>query len=123
MASVREKDLAKEIADKALAEGLRVWLSDDGEGGHGFFSNQEGTRVVSFQNYFGMPRFTGNYGPPTRSAGTGWCIQDDIGSSESLSPLLNAYPPSYCVGWSYFTTVDQHLKVYGKCCRYKEVTK
>jgi hypothetical protein len=121
MSSTYERNIIVEIAKQALIEGLRVFISKDGEGDYGFFTDQEGKRVVTFGCSYLVPRFAGCYEPPSRESGTGWVIMD--GYPETLSRLLNAYPPERAGrGWKYFTTVDKHLKVYGKTSKYREVT-
>lgn len=116
-----KREVALEVARRALAEGLRVFLANDGEGDYGFFTDQEGKRVVSFRVGFGSPSFTGNYGPPSRSSGTGWRIVD--GFPATLASCLDAYPPQWCgTGWRYLTTMAQHLEAYGKSSRYREIT-
>lgn len=41
-------NLLKQLVNKILADGNRVFLSDNGEGTSGFFCNPEGTLVCSF---------------------------------------------------------------------------
>lgn len=114
-----KREVALEVARRALAEGLRVFLADDGKGDYGFFTDQAGTRVVSFQVGAVGPSFHGNYGPPSLEAGTGWQIAD--GTPATLSELLAARPPQWCKGWQYLTTMAQHLQAY-ESSHYREMT-
>jgi hypothetical protein len=116
-----KREVALEVARRALAEGLRVFLSHDGKGDYGFFTDQAGTRVVSFQADEVGPVFYGNYGPPSQESGVGWKITDGIPAT--LSELLTALPPAWCgSGWKYLTTMARHLQAYGEPCRYREMT-
>lgn len=121
MANQPSRKVALEVARRALNEGLRVFLADDGKGDFGFFTDREGDRVVSFQVNAGGPSFYGNYGPPSLESGTGWLIL--AGFPATLSELLTARPPAWCgSGWKHLTTMAQHLQAYGVPCRYREMT-
>lgn len=41
-------NLVIQLIRKAQADGNRVFIAEDGKGDYGIFTNQEGTRVVSF---------------------------------------------------------------------------
>ena len=114
-----KRKVALEVVRRAIAEGLRVFLAHDGKGDYGVFTDQAGTRVVSFQVGVGGPSFYGNYGPPSLAAGTGWKITD--GFPATLSELLAARPPEWCKGWQYLTTLPQHLAAY-ESSHYREMT-
>jgi hypothetical protein len=113
------KEKARKIAKKALNEGLRVWLADDGQGAGGCFCGTDGGRVVSFGVSTAGVRFSGYYGPPSTHSGTGWDITTE--EPETLASLLTARPFRGC-RFQYFTTIDQFMKTYGAICRYREMT-
>ena len=113
---------AQEFAAKVKAWGFRVWIAERGE--YGFISDDTGARVLSF-GFGDGGNLGGNYGPPSRESGTGWSMDlppGELHTADDVRAALYAYPPAFCgKGWKSFTTVDQHLKMYGVSSRYAEV--
>jgi hypothetical protein len=111
-------DWARSI--KAL--GFKVYLAERGT--YGFISDHEGTRVLSFSFNDGGS-LHGNYGPPSYESGTGWRLYTtpwDMKTAEDVKAMLFATPPQYCGrGWKRFTTLNEHLLMYGKSSRYEEI--
>lgn len=106
------------LATRIQAEGLRVFLSEDGT--FGFFTG-DGTSVVSFQLGLGGFSFSTNHkSDQPYKDGTGCQICDtDPGS---YSQMLSARGGYLTQGKTRPTTLDEHLATYGKCCGYHEVT-
>lgn len=125
---------AREFAQFVKGLGFRVFvagsLGGDGPRGYGFITDDKGERVLSFSMEQGL---SGNYGPPSRGAGTGWRIADSVHAikdAEDVRRLLNSHPPDWIKrydgrnadsGWRYFTTLEQHLGQYGSSSKYQEL--
>lgn len=124
---------AREFAQFIKGLGFRAFVAkNDGIRGHGFFTNADGSRVVSFQMDDGS--LGGNYGPPSRTSGTGWRMNEtvwNIKTAGDVQRVLDATPPDWCRraspqargddGWKYMTTLDQHLGMYGRSSGYQEI--
>jgi hypothetical protein len=124
---------AREFAQFIKGLGFRAFVAGtpggDGTRGYGFITDASGERVLSFQ--MGDQSLGGNYGPPSREAGTGWRLPDSIYSlktADDVRAALNAYPEPFCQratdtrgGWKYFTTLEQHLGQYGSSSKYEEI--
>ena len=115
-----KKAWVAETATKIKAAGFRVFLAESGT--YGFFTDETGERVVSFQLDLLQTTFSGNYKTDRpASTGTGWRISDqDTGDYRGM---FAEYPPRWAVGdakWK-FTTLDQHLSMYQSSSHYREV--
>jgi len=101
-------------------ESLRVFLAEKGT--YGFYTDQDGGSMVSFQCDLGEITFSGNYiTSDPRKTGSGW----QMGPIESgnYAMVLKATPPSWAVNGATWrlTTVEEHLKNYQSSSRYTEV--
>lgn len=116
-----KQEAIQKLVNKALAQGLRVFIAERGT--YGFLTNEEGNRVVSFQFDFSAIVFSGNYKTSLpKQTGSGWRITDGE-TVYDYTKLLWAVPPQWAVDsatWKY-TTLDQHLSMYGKSSKYQEV--
>lgn len=123
---------AREFAQFIKGLGFRAFVAaNDGVRGHGFITNAEGSRVVSFQMDDGS--LGGNYGPPSRTCGTGWRMNETVWSLKTpgdVQRVLDASPPDWCrraragerdSGWQYLETLEQHLGMYGSSSKFQEV--
>lgn len=118
MSYERDRKWIKALADEIKRDGLRVFLAESGT--YGFFTNKEGSRVVSFQTEYLHFAFSGNYkAVDGKRSGSGWRITTD--HTGNYSQLLNAYPPSWCGEIKSFTTLDEYLATYQKSSKYKEI--
>lgn len=116
----------KNLAAQIKAAGFRVFLAESGT--HGFYTDAEGTRLVSFQRDLGGFKFSGNYrarnAADGRSVGSGWALGDTYKVSPSgLKAMLDSCPPQWATrGITVdLTTLAQHLKTYQSSSRYTEV--
>ncbi len=120
---------ASEFAQFVRGLGFRVWL--DKTRRYGFISDADESRVLSF-SYSDGGSLGGNYGPATQQCGTGWRHDKspyDLRTAEDVRQALYAMPPRWArdscrssdEGWQSFTTVAQHLAMYGKSSGYTEV--
>ncbi len=109
-----------EIAKDIKSKGYRVFIAERGT--YGFFTDKEGSRIISFQCESGVFSFSGNYKTNNpKSTGTGWRITEDL--PYNYDQLFAACPPYWAIGqatWKY-TTLDQHLSVYDKSSKYEEI--
>ena len=108
-----------EVTEGILASGLRVFLASSG--GYGFFTNADGSAVVSFQADLDGVTFSGNYKTSEpRRTGTGWRIDENCAD---FPAMLSARAPQWATGdatWQY-TTLQEHLTTYDKSSKYEEV--
>ena len=120
MNSEREKEWIAETAKAIKGAGFRVFLAERGT--YGFFTDKDGSRVVSFQLDLLRTTFSGNYTTDTpRQTGTGWRIADN--DSGNYAEMFDACPPSWAVGSSKwkFTTLEKHTKTYQDSSKYTEL--
>lgn len=122
----RKKELIREFALSIKKCGYRAFIAELGT--YGFFTDEEGTRVVSFHEDYGDIHLSGNYITDNpRSSGTGW----GMGTYPCLSvpkqradEWFNAVPfreaISSCRTWRY-TTLEEHLKTYQQSSKYEEI--
>ena len=116
-------ELAKEIKAKT---GYRVFLSEKAGCSHGFITNDEGSRVVSFQyDLFGF-RFSGNY--KSKSCGTGWVMDgvevEHVTNKETLDRIFKSgsVPLWATKGEAVkLVTLAEHLNTYGQSSMFVEV--
>jgi hypothetical protein len=104
-------------------EGFRVFIAERGT--YGFFTDTEGSAVVSFELDLLSLKFSGNYGPASREAGTGWRIDTDVHpypSKDMLQAYLDQMPPRWATGETKVTkrNLEQHLATYDKSSHYEE---
>lgn len=116
-----QKELINSAAEAILDAGFRVFIADSGT--YGFFTDVEGSRVISIGSDLCRTSVSGNYKTDKPGqTGNGWRIADDFDPS-NVEPYFDSYPPRRAVGdsnWK-FTTLEQHLATYQKSSKYKEV--
>lgn len=112
-----------ELTAAILAAGFRVFIAEQGT--YGFYSNAEGSHVVSFQCDLGGFKFSGNY--RSKSCGTGWMMGDLV--TWSKADLEQAFTNGRCAPhWAThgqpveITTLVQKLRAYQPSSRFVEVT-
>ena len=114
------------FAEVVKLMGYRVFIAERGT--YGFFTDQEGTRVVSFEETYGNIKLSGNYVTDNpKSSGTGWyidAVRPDVSLKDTIDNAFNASPfpgaIQHCGTWRY-TTLEEHLKNYQSSSRYKEI--
>jgi len=114
-----DKRAIEETTQAIQAAGLRVFLAASGE--YGFFTNSDGSRVVSFQADLGGVSFGGNYktSEPSR-CGSGWRMDD---TRYNFAAMIAAGAPQWATNgatWRH-TTLAEHLATYDKSSKYEEV--
>lgn len=122
MATNYKTEAIKELAADIKRAGFRVFIAENGQ--YGFFTDAEGTRVVSFQYDLPGFKFSGNYkSVQAKQCGTGW-VMGEYGSLSAgqLSNLFNSNPPRWATGGfeCRLTTLAQHLATYQASSRYVE---
>lgn len=133
MSSVREQ--VAQWAGTIKGLGFRVWIAESGT--YGFISDASESRVLSF----GTDSLGGNYGPPSQESGTGWRMDQapwDLKTAADVKAALYAEAPSWTrrgpsrcgacghqhgesKGWQRYTTVAEHLALYGRSSKYREI--
>ena len=121
----QEQALMREVAQRARQAGYRAFLSYNQT--YGFYTDEEGTRVISFQPHYFSVRFSGNYVTSSpRDTGTGWGIADlpvDENLDEFFHQMMTATPPHEyvrgCSWWKYASLLD-HFDRYQRSSLYKE---
>lgn len=119
MATNYKTEAVQQLAADIKAAGFRVFIAKSGT--YGFFTDAEGTRVVSFQYDLSGFKFSGNYkSDQPRSTGTGWDLGTNL--SGNYKGLFNSSAPDWAVrgaNWKH-TTLAQHLAVYQSSSAYVE---
>ena len=114
-----KQEAVQPLADRLKASGFRVFIGENGE--YGFFTDEAGTKIVSFQTDLGVTSFSGNYKTDKpRETGTGWRITDN--DSGKYQEIFDTYPPTWATKgskWKY-TTLEQHLDMYQRSSKYTE---
>lgn len=112
-------EAVKDLAQHIKASGFRVFLAKNGN--YGFYTDAEGSKIVSFQLDLGGFNFSGNYKTDMpRQCGTGWQLVQ--GENRTYQDMFNECPTWSLRGanWKY-TTLEQHLKTYQASSQYVEV--
>jgi len=113
------RECAAVFAGFVKAKGFRVYLAKAGT--YGFVTDDTESRVLSF-SFTDGGSLGGNYGPPSTSSGTGWKMDahpSDLRTADDIRRALYERAPSWCGGgWKHYTTVKQHLAMYGESSGY-----
>lgn len=114
-----KSQMVKELSENIKKQGFRVFVAESGT--YGFFTDENGSKVISFQ-VDPIVSFSGNYKTSNaRQCGTGWRISEDI--PRHFKTLFETSPPQWAtIGnkWVY-TTLEEHLGTYQKSSRYTEI--
>jgi len=112
-----------ELAQTIKAAGFRVFIAKSGT--YGFYTDEAGSRVVSFQFDLGGFKFSGNYkSDQPRQTGTGWGMGESVDVSASgLKSMFESNPPQWATRGAVckLTTLAQHLATYQKSSVYTEI--
>ena len=117
-----KKDGIQALAKDILSHGFRVFIAESGE--YGFFTDDKGSRVCSFQYDICDIHFSGNYN--STSSGSGWRLDENDATivPSNYREMLYASAPRWAIGrdpkWSY-RTLEQHQEQYQKSSKYTEV--
>jgi len=115
--SNHKKQTIAELSKRLLKAGFRVFIAYNGE--YGFYTDEAGSRLISFEIRYLSLHFSGNYA--SKGNGTGWVISD--GDERDYKEMFDAPPPHWAVGnGSYsLTTLNQHLDTYQRSSKYIEI--
>ena len=113
----------KAVAQAAIKAGFRAFIAERGT--YGFYTDELGTKLVSFQPEGTGVSFGGNYrASNARRSGNGWRIIDQGNiSTYDLKQYFSAYPPAWAIvhGDTFtFTTLEQHQNMYQSSSKYQE---
>lgn len=108
-------EMVKELAAQIKEAGFRVFIAKSGT--YGFYTDETGSRVVSFQADLGGMKFSGNY--KSKSCGTGWGLDDNM----TFEAMIKAGAPNWATKGEAVkhTTMEQHLATYQQSSVYTEV--
>jgi len=124
---ITDKERTAELVSKIKSFGYPVYLSE--KGNYGFFTNADGSRVISFHIDYFFFNFSANH--KSIGLGTGYRITNDekcllweidtFCTAKFLESLINA--PIYksrrknerFISW---TTLNQHLEMYQQSSKY-----
>ena len=116
------REQASNFAHFIKGLGFTVYLAKAGT--YGFITDDIGSRVLSFEFTDGG-KLSGNYGPPSQESGTGWRLKQaphDLVTARDVTRALYALAPPWCGdGWTRYTNVEQHLKLYGDSSQYTKI--
>jgi hypothetical protein len=121
MAYHEEKlQVIQDYAQHLTKLGFPVYLAESGT--HGFFTDDTGERVVSFQFDFFEIHLSGNY-TANSEGGTGWQLSNHAGHKPTRAQVvgfLTANAPQWAMRDSrpIYTTADAQLERYGKSSGY-----
>lgn len=113
-----KKEMIRELSADIKKAGFRVFIAASGE--YGFYTDAEGSRIVSFGVDLLSVRYSGNYVTNMpRNTGTGWRIGENL---TEFAAAFNYCAPSWAVGtakWKY-TTLAEYLKSYQASSKFEE---
>lgn len=110
----------KEVAAEIKKAGFRVFIAKSGS--YGFYTDAQGSKVVSFQYDLCGVKFSGNY--KSKTCGTGWGMDSVFEfTAEAFNKMFEAFPPRWATNGEQVkpTTLEQHLKTYQASSQYTEV--
>lgn len=120
-----KKEVTLELAQSILKAGYRVFIAESGT--YGFFTDQHGDKIVSFQLGILNFSFSGNYKTSSpRTTGTGWRIDDEKSLpilKSDFDRIFNTGAPQWALRgakWRY-TTLEEHLNSYQWSSKYTEL--
>lgn len=113
-----DKEAIKKIAQNIKAAGFRVFIAKSGT--YGFYTDDAGSRVVSFGVDLGTVKLSGNYKTSApKQCGTGWGLKP----TDNYNAAFNEIAPSFAVpngvSWRY-TTLAEYLKNYQESSKFVE---
>lgn len=110
-------EVIAEVASDIRKAGFRTFIAESGE--YGFYTDKEGSRVVSFEIRYLSVSISGNYS--SKSCGTGWGITDD--NKGEYEKYFNENPPYWATKGEKvsLTTLEEELNMYGSS-NFKEVS-
>lgn len=114
------RELIKETAKEIKSHGFRVFIAERGT--YGFYTDAEGSRVVSFEADLCGLRFSGNY--QSQTCGTGWGLKSPPSLSKSdLDRTLFSTAPLWATQGERvsYTTLEKKLAIYQSSSKYKEL--
>ena len=112
-----KQQAVEELASKIKEQGFRVFIAKRGT--YGFFTDEQGSKVVSFQIDYLHFSFSGNY--ISKSCGTGWRITDD--DTGDYKSMMQAQPPLWATNGEQVKTcsLEDHLSRYQSSSEYREI--
>ncbi len=116
-----KKQIIAKLADEIKKQGFRPFIAEKGD--YGFFTDAEGSRIVSFGFDLGGIKYSGNYKTSApNQCGTGWRMEESFNDSPNCDALFKAGAPQWATSgatWRY-TTLAEHLATYQQSSKYTE---
>ncbi len=108
--------LAQDLARDLKSHGFVVYLSDNGAGYYGCYTDSTKQRVISFSCHF-ETTFSGNY--KSKRSGTGWRIDPDLYGY--YRAMLEQNAPKWATSEDVkYTTLAEYLDLYQSSSKLKE---
>lgn len=119
---LESKKLVNKLVAKCKAQGLRVFLSDEGKGNYGFFTDKDGQKCVGFDTepWLLLRFFTCHVSKPGHKEGSGIMIEDEVADVKKLS-LISMLEANRETDGYRPQTAAEHIAAYGESSKYKEV--
>lgn len=110
-----------EIAAQIKGQGFRPFIAENGD--YGFFTDSDGSKVVSFGHDLGGIHFSGNYKTSApQTTGTGWRMTDSAYGKLDCKNLFAQSAPQWAIRgatWRH-TTLAEYLKTYQPSSKFVE---
>lgn len=108
----------QEVARSITAAGFKVFIAEKGT--YGYYTDERGSRVVSFQVDIVEVTFSGDY--ISKRCGTGWRI--DPKDYNDFKRMLYAHAPQWATNGErvQYQTKEYHDRLYMHSSRYTEYT-
>lgn len=119
-----KQEAAQKFANFVTSLGFVAYLAESGK--YGFVTDESEARVLSFSFDDLAPSLSGNYWPPSTTSGTGWRMDatpGDLKTAEDVRAALYAHATPFCGnGWKRYSSVKDHLDLYGASSRYRRAS-
>lgn len=109
------------FAVKCKKLGFKAYLAKSGI--HGFITDNEGSRILSFERYYSGIKLSGNY-RASRESGTGWQLLEfapEDFSADDLKEWLYACAPSWANHNPNYTRLSDYWASYQQSSEFREV--
>lgn len=120
MSNIKMTEEQRQFCEALKSKGFIVYIAQPKNGTrfYGFFTNEVGDRVVSFQYDFSLLSVSGNYRTESpKNTGTGWRIADGLTFDDIVNRadvFIESLPPRWAhngFNWRY-EKASEHISIY-----------